>query len=129
MLDFDSDKTSHKKTLCCRINDKHKALLLFSVFIGAGYIAVLLFGIMTSNLLVSLTVLTLPAAVNVYRLMKRYIENNKFVPDIKWWHLPLDNWDAVRAEGTETFYFVLFQARNLMIWFSLLCVVAILLYS
>lgn len=129
MLDFDSDKTSHKKTLCCRINDKNKALILFGVFTGAGYLAVLLFGIMTSNLFVSLTVLTLPAAVNVYRLMKKYIKNNNFIPDVKWWHLPLDNWEAVRAEGTETFYFVLFQARNLMIWFSLLCVIAILLYS
>lgn len=127
MLDFDSDKTSHKKTLCCRINDKHKALNLFCVFAGLGYLAAVTFGIRTSNPWVLLTFLTVPAAVNVYKLTGKYIEDKHFIPVIKWWNLPLDNWEAVKAEGTETFYFVLFQARNLMMLFSLVLVAAILL--
>ena len=66
-------------------------------------------------------------AFNVFKLIKRYNGDKTFEPVINWYNQPLDNWDAVKAEGTETFYFVLFQARNLMMWFCVLFCFGILL--
>lgn len=107
LLDFDSDKISHKKTLCCRINNKGKALILFGIFVAAGYIAAILFGFMTSNPAVLLCLLTLPFVVWVYLLMKNY--------------------NASDDKSCEHFYFVLFKARDLMAVFSILMTCAILL--
>lgn len=107
LLDFDSDKTSHKKTLCCRINDKEKALKLFGVFVAAGYIFAMLFGFLSANPWVFLTLLTIPFAVWVFLLMKKY--NNG------------------TDKSCENFYFVLFKARDLMMLFSILLTCAILL--
>lgn len=107
LLDFDSDKTSHKKTLCCRINDKEKALDLFGVFVAAGYISAMMFGFLSANPWVFLTLLTIPFAVWVFLLMKKY--NNG------------------TDKSCENFYFVLFKARDLMIIFSILMTFAILL--
>ena len=107
LLDYDCDKISHKKTLCCRINDKGKALILFGIFVAAGYIAAILFGVMTSNPLVLLTFLTIPFALWVYLLMKNY--------------------NASKDKSCEHFYFVLFKARDLMAIFSILMTCAILL--
>lgn len=107
LLDFDCDKISHKKTLCCRINDKSKALILFVLFISVGYIAAILFGGMTSNLWSLLTLLTIPFAVWVYLLMKNY--------------------NAGEDKSCKHFYFVLLKARDLMAVFSILMTCAILL--
>lgn len=107
LLDFDSDKTSHKKTLCCRINDKNKALRLFALFCTLGYSAAFYFGFLTNNIAVLLTFLTIPYAVKIHYMMKSYNECPE--PD------------------TERFYFVLFSARNLMVLFGLLLSAAILI--
>lgn len=106
LLDFDSDTISHKKTLCCRINDKNKALKLYGVFVGACYISALVFGFMTLNVFVLITFAVLPFAVKIYSLTKKY--------------------NSGEDTSTENFYFVLFKARNLMIYFSLLMTLAIL---
>lgn len=127
LLDFDCDKISHKKTLCCRINDKNKALILFGIFVALGYIFAALFGIKNSNYWVFLSFLTIPFACYIYRQMKRYNTNQNIMPEIRWWNYPLDNWEAIRKEGTEAFYFILFQARNLMMWFCILFLLAMIL--
>lgn len=107
LLDFDSDKTSHKRTLCCRIGDKEKALKLFAGFCTIGYSAAFYFGYLTENIYVLLTYLTIPYAVKVYDLMKQYNDCNE--------------------SDTERFYFVLFKARNLMVMFCILLSAAILI--
>lgn len=127
LLDFDSDQTSHKRTLCCRIGDKNKALFVLAVFYTIGYLAAGYFGVLTGSYAVLISFLTIPMAFNVFKLIKRYNGDKTFEPVINWYNQPLDNWDAVKAEGTETFYFVLFQARNLMMWFCVLFCFGILL--
>lgn len=127
LLDFDCDKTSHKRTLCCRIGDKNKALILLALFYCAGFTALVIFGLMTKTYAVLITFLTLPMVQNIFKLMKKYNENKNFIPEIHWWNQPLDNWDAIKSEGTESFYFVLFQARNLMMIYCVLLVISFIL--
>lgn len=127
LLDFDCDKTSHKRTLCCRIGDKNKALILLTLFYCAGFTALVVFGVMTKNYAILVAFLTVPMAQNIFKLMKKYNENKNFISEIHWWNQPLDNWDAIKTEGTESFYFVLFQARNLMMIYCVLLVIAFII--
>ena len=127
LLDYDSDMISHKKTLCCRIGDKNKAILLLMIFYIVGFLALIGFSILTKNFCVLLALLTVPLAVNVCCAEKKYIEDKNFEPQIKWWHYPLDNWTKIKADGIHSFYFVLYQSRNLVIYFCALLIIGILL--
>ena len=127
LLDYDSDMVSHKKTLCCRIGDKNKALKILWAIYFIGYFYLFIFAIMTGCYFVLIAFMSIPFAVNVCRLVDKYNKDNRFVPDIKWWNYPLDNWNKIKQDGTESFYFVLYQSRNLMIGFSFLILISILL--
>lgn len=127
ILDFDGDMCAEKKTLCCRIGDKNRALILLAVLYFIGYMMCFSLALFGKNLWYILPVITCPFAIMLYVLLKLYNNDKSFVPEIHWWYYPLDNWDAVEKEGTESFYLRLYQARNLMIWFSLLMLVAILM--
>lgn len=125
LLDYDGDMCAHKKTLCCRIGDKHKALNLLLVFYAIGYLMCFVLAFKSPWYL--LPVLTCPFSVVLYSLLKIYNKDKNFVPIIKWWYYPLDNWENIKQEGTASFYLRLLQARNLMIWFSSLMLIAVCL--
>lgn len=127
LLDFDSDMISHKKTLCCRIGDKNKAIIPLIIFYAFGFLALIGFAFLTKNIYTLLALLTLPLAVNVCFAEKKYIEDKNFEPKIKWWHYPLDNWEKIKADGIQSFYFVLYQSRNVVIYFCALLIIGILL--
>lgn len=125
LLDYDSDMISHKKTLCCRIGDKNKALIPLAGFYFAGFAAAVWFAVMSGNYFVLLSLLAVPFAVNVVRLEKLYAADKNFEPVVRWWNYPLDNWEKIKADGIESFYFVLYQSRNLVILFCVLLIIAI----
>lgn len=127
LLDFDGDMCAHKKTLCCRIGNKDKALKFLILLYGLGYAMCFVLGVIGRNILYLLPTITIPLAIMLFVLVKMYNNNPQFLPAIKWWYHPLDNWDKVKREGTESFYLRLYQARNLMVWFSVLMLIAILL--
>lgn len=124
LLDYDCDMISHKKTLCCRIGDKNKALYVLYGFYASGFLFSVLFSIMIHQYSVLVTLLAVPFAVNVCNSVKQYFDDKQFEPDVKWWNYPLDNWKKIKEEGTSSFYFVLFQARNLMMIYSMLLIFA-----
>lgn len=125
MLDFDGDMTSHKKTLCCRIGDKTKALKLLVAFYTFGYLAIAFLAFHTHNTFLFITYLTIPLAVTAYK-ETRIFEKSR-IPVVRWWNLPFENQEFYLKEGSFGFYFTLFQARNLMTEFCILTGIAILL--
>ncbi len=125
LLDYDGDMCAHKKTLCCRLGDKNKASILLLVLYGFGYF--LCFVLAFYCIWYLLPVLTCPFAVILYRLMQLYNKDKSFIPEIKWWYYPLENWENITQEGTQSFYLRLFLSRNIMIWFSILMLVAVCL--
>ena len=127
LLDFDGDMCAHKKTLCCRIGNKNKALNLLILLYGLGYVMCFVLCFIGRNIFYLLPTITVPLAIMLFVLVKMYNNNSQSLPAIKWWYYPLDNWDKVKQEGTESFYLRLYQARNLMVWFSVLMLIAILL--
>lgn len=120
LLDFDGDMTSHKRTLCCRIGDKNKALKVLSFIYLIGYFVIGILAIKTYNYALFLTYLTMPLAVMLHKYMKSYNSDKTYLPQTKWYNYPLDNWKCLKSEPTAPFYFRLFQARNLMVYFTLI---------
>lgn len=125
MLDFDGDMTSHKRTLCCRIGDKNKAIKLLAVFYTFGYLASAILSYYSKNLFLLITFLTVPLAIITYNETKIFEKNR--IPVVKWWNLPFENQEFYMKEGSFGFYFTLFQARNLMTEFCILMSIAIFL--
>ena len=127
LLDYDGDICAHKKTLCCRIGNKNTALNLLLWLYSFGYLLCIMLVWVEQSLWYLLPVLTAPFAIMLFVLMRLYNQDKNLVPEINWWYYPLDNWGKITEEGTQSFYLRLFQARNLMMWFSLLMIAAVYL--
>ncbi len=126
LLDYDGDVCADKKTLCCRFGNKYKALRFLLVLYCFGYVMCFILAYISRNLFYVLPSLTFPFAILLYVSMQMYIRDKNFLPPIRWWNYPLDNWQKIVEDKTECFYFRLYQARNLMVWFSLLMVLAVM---
>lgn len=125
LLDFDGDKQSHKKTLCCRIGDKDKAVigLVLIYLLGYGTIIVsVLFKILSPIFLISM--FTMPLALELVVSVLLYNSDKSFLPKKRFWHFPAENLEKLKELGTYSFQFRLYQARNLMVYTSLLICVA-----
>lgn len=129
LLDFDGDMISHKKTLCCRIGDKNKALWLLAVFFLIGFIALGTLVFMSKNLLYLAGFLTLPYIFWLFKELKQFNLDKTVLPKINKLNFPLDNWTQVVKDSAESFYFRLLLSRNIMMYMSLILIIAILYAS
>ena len=71
--------------------------------------------------------LTIPMAVDLYNLMTIFSTNPEEMPPHKWYHFPMENMKEFEKKNEASFMIRMLQARNLMIYFSLLLVLAILI--
>lgn len=126
LLDFDGDMISHKKTLCCRIGDKSKALWLLALFFLIGFIALGTLVFMSKNLLYLAGFLTLPYIFWLFKELKQFNLDKTVLPEINKLNFPLDNWTQVVKDNAESFYFRLLLSRNIMMYMSLILILAIL---
>lgn len=127
VLDFECDMAAHKKTLCCRIGDKNKAMKLLGTFYADGYIMTALLAILSGNYYLFITFLTVPLAVSTYIETQRF--NKDRMPVVHWWNLPFENQEFYKKEGSFPFYFAIVQSRNLMTYYGILMCIAILLQT
>lgn len=125
LLDFDGDMESHKKTLCCRIGNKNLAVIGLGVIYALGY--GLLFAAVVLKYLPSIFLIaffTIPLAIELIVSVLMYNYDKNILPEKKFWHFPAENIEKLKEQGTYSFQFRLYQARNLMIDTSLLICVA-----
>ena len=127
ILDYDSDVSSGKKSLCIRLGSKSSAALGLLVIYIIGYLASVCLAFYSGSIVYCLPLLTFPLAFAVYNSVRQFFTDKNFVPEVRWWNYPLDNWNKIKEAGTESFYLRLFLARNLMIWVSAFMLVAILI--
>lgn len=104
ILDFEGDMCSHKLTLCCRIGDKNKAINGVFVVYGLGYLFTVILALMLNNYLLLFTFVLVPLIFKMHKSLKTY----------------------TCGGDTKEFYFRLLQARNLMVYFSLMITVFLL---
>ena len=126
LMDYDGDKNAHKTTLCIKLGSKQRALNFILIFYSFSYLLIIPFSIKTNNYLYFITYLTIPLVLDLYCMLKKYNHNNKSIPDIKFWHKPLENWERIKDTYNAPFYLRFFFARNISTDFMLLTCFAII---
>lgn len=126
LMDFDGDKNANKTTLCTKIDSKEKALNLILYFYGFSYILLGFYIYKTSNFLYLLNYITIPLVIDLYNMLKEYNQNPMSLPQVQFWHQPLENWDKIKTTSNAPFYLRFFFARNISTIFMLLTCFAII---
>lgn len=125
LMDYDFDVKENKKTLCLVLKSKEKALhVLFGIYCLAYLTVALLVIFDVADPSIFITYLTIPMALELYYSLKLYNEDKNTLPERHWWNFPMENQAMIKEQGTESFMFRLYQARNLMVYFSLLLCVS-----
>lgn len=125
LLDYDGDVISGKKTLCIRLGNKNFAIFGILILYSFGYLMCVLLACITKHLIYCLPILTAPLAVVLYKSVLKFFKDKRKIPSMKWWNYPLENWENIRKENTESFYLRLYLARNIMVYFSVLMIIAV----
>lgn len=127
MLDFDGDKVSHKKTLCSRFGTKDNALIGLALIYAIGYV-ILTISILTGFLpnIFFIVFFTIPFVLELILSLLLFNEDKNTIPPKKIWHFPFEGYEKIRQkdESIASFRFRMYQARNLMIYTSILICVA-----
>lgn len=126
LMDFEGDKNANKTTLCTKIGSKEKALNLILYFYGFSYILLGFYIYKTSNFLYLLNYITIPLVIDLYNMLKEYNQNPMSLPQVQFWHQPLENWDKIKTTSNAPFYLRFFFARNISTIFMLLTCFAII---
>lgn len=105
VLDFEGDMTVHKMTLACRLGDKNKAINGVLILYGIAYVATILLGLMLKNYYIYASFLLVPLVFKLYNSLKTYTCGGE----------------------VKEFYFRLLQARNLMVYYSIIWVLCLLI--
>lgn len=126
LMDFDADKTSHKKTLCLLLKTKNNALNFILVFYITGFLTIGILGIKTNNYAYFLPWLTLPMIIELFNALKKYNQDKNDMPQLHFWHHPIDNWDKIKETSDAPFYFRFLYSRNISTLFMILACIGIL---
>lgn len=105
VLDFEGDMNVHKMTLACRLGDKNKAINGILILYGIAYVATILLGLMLKNYYIYASFLLVPLVFKLYNSLKTYTCGGE----------------------VKEFYFRLLQARNLMVYYSIILVLCLLI--
>ena len=125
---FYVDKHEGKKTLANTFPTMEKSLVVLKILYAAAYLSLILLCIFDIlDWQVVIVFLTLPMAMDLYQSLKDFSSNPESVPAKKWYHFPMEHRKELEENGDACFMVRIYQARNLMIYFSLLFVISIVL--
>lgn len=128
VMDYSFDTEEGKKTIANRFNSQLESLVVLKWLMIVGYVSLPLLCIFDIlDWQVFFVYLTIPLAVDLYKSLVDFSNNPEKTPDKKWYHFPMENLDAFVKRNEDSFMFRMLQARNLMIYFSLILVVVIVL--
>jgi len=127
ILDFDNDIKDKKKTFANSFKTITEGLKYQKLLIILGYLSIFLLGIFDiGDWQIFLTYLTIPLAINLINSLNEYIQDKEKIPERKFFNFPMENWDRLVQEGSAGFMFRMYQARNLMIYFSIILSISFL---
>lgn len=128
VMDYEFDTNEGKKTLSNMFDSQLDSLVILKVLMILAYISPILlcvFDILDWQ--VFIVYLTIPMAIDLYDSMVEFSCNPDSVPAKKWYHFPMENLEAFAQKGEDSFMIRMFQARNLMGYFSVLFIISIIL--
>ena len=128
VMDYSYDKKEGKWTLANFFSTVGKSLVILKFLYIAAYLSLILLCVLDIlDWQVFIVFLTLPLAVDLYKSLEDFALNPESVPAKKWYHFPMEYREKFEASGDACFMVRIYQARNLMIYFSLLFVISIIL--
>ena len=127
LMDFDGDETAHKVTLSIKFKTKERALKFLSVFYICAYLMIFCLAFITKNYYYFLTFIVIPMIFDLYHSLFMFNKDKTNVPQIRFWHYPLDNWSKIKETKDAPFYFRFFYSRNILVLFMFLLALAIIL--
>ena len=122
ILDFEADQSIRKKTLAVVLNSKFKMNLALCGFIGLPYDCIIfgaIFGFLSPWYLI--TLITLPWAFYLLISVLKFQESPHKTVEKKWWMFPMGDWKVYQEFGIDWFMLRWISARNLVLWFGLIC--------
>ena len=128
VMDYSFDTEEGKKTIANCFDSQLDSLVVLKWLIIAGYMSLpilCIFDILDWQIF--FVYLTIPLAIDLYESLVDFSNNPEQAPQRKWYHFPMENLAAFEKRNEDSFMFRMLQARNLMIYFSLLLVLAIVL--
>lgn len=128
VMDFDFDINEGKHTLSNCFDSQLDSLIVLKIVLILAYFSVTLLCIFDiTNWQVFLTFLTIPLASDLYKSMELYSISPENMPEHKWYHFPMERISEFEKRGEAAFMVRMFQARNLMIYFSILLTMGIII--
>ena len=125
-LDYDIDKTENKKTLANLFSSKWGSLNFHKVLLSGVYISIIS---MVYYKLISpyslLTLITIPAVISLINSMRLNITEPEILPKKLFVDGVMENWNAIVQEGSSKFMFRMYQARNLIMCFSIIFAISL----
>lgn len=122
VMDFEFDLNEGKKTLANSFDSQLASLVILKIFLILAYISPIMLCIFDIlDWQVFLTYLTIPLAIDLYKSMEEFSANPESIPQKKWYHFPMEN-----MMNSPSFMIRIFQSRNLMMYFSITLVIAII---
>ena len=127
VMDYEFDIDEGKKTIANCFDSQLDSLVVLKYLLVLAYSSLVLLCIFDIlDWQVFLVFLTIPLAVDLYKSMQEYSTDNESIPEKKWYHFPMENLELLKKRGEASFMIRMYQARNLMNYFSLLLVIAII---
>lgn len=127
VMDYNFDINEGKRTIANSFDSQLDSLVVLKVFLVLAYLSPFLlcaFDILDWQ--VFSIYLTLPLAIDLFKSLEHYASNPKELPTKKWYHFPMERLEILEKNGEAAFMIRMYQARNLMIYFSFLLVIAII---
>ena len=127
VMDYQYDIDEGKCTIANRFNSELDSLIILKYLLVLAYFSLIflcIFDILDWQ--VFLVLLTIPLAKDLYLSLENFACNSSSLPSKKWYHFPMENLSKFTREESA-FMIRIYQARNLMMYFSLILVLAIIL--
>ncbi|MDR2980540.1 MAG: prenyltransferase [Bacteroidales bacterium] len=128
VMDVEPDKKVGKKTLAVLLNNYTSIYIIAALFnfspwilVGAGVLS----GILNTWYLV--TLLFLPNSIYLFILLIRFRKNPARQIQPQWWMQPMERWGEIRKGGIDWFMIRWYLARNILIYFCLICIVVMII--
>ena len=130
VMDYEFDLAEGKKTISNRFNSQLDSLVVLKYLIIFAYLSLPILCVLDIlDWQVFFVYLTIPMAKDLYKSLIEFSCNQESIPEHKWYHFPMENMKAFTERNEASFMTRIYQARNLMIYFSLLFTIAIILGS
>jgi len=123
VMDYEYDKLESKKTVANRFESQLKSLIVLKIFIVLAYMSIILMCVLDIlDWQIFMVFLTIPLGIDLYKSMVKFSSDPKSVPEHKLYHFPMENMKNFEAKGEDAFMIRMYQARNLMMYFSILLI-------